>query len=72
MESNVDIVKASEWVNSFMLAMPPNTHIKISDVPVRDKELLVELVMLYIDGYHDAEFTHEYTVIRKQHKIPKE
>jgi len=59
------VSKAFDWVIKYLIAMPEGTHIKVKDVPVNDKKLLVELVKAYIDCYNDVEFNANYTTIYK-------
>lgn len=68
------IALSFNWTIKYLLAMPVGTTVQVCDVPVRDKELLLEMVKSYIDCYHDVEFNDDYTVIRKLSKwenIPK-
>ena len=64
----MDRLKAFKWTVKYLKAMPRGTQIKVADVPVNDKKLLIEMVKEYIDFYHDAEFNENYTKIRKLSK----
>jgi hypothetical protein len=64
----MDRLKAFRWTCNYLKAMPRGTQIKVADVPVNDKKLLIDMVKEYIDFYHDAEFNENYTKIRKLSK----
>jgi hypothetical protein len=66
------IAAAFNWTIKYLLALPVGTTVQVCDVPVRDKSLLVEMVKAYIDCYHDAEFNHDYTIIRKLSRFVKD
>jgi hypothetical protein len=61
-------ILAYQWTVNYIQKMPRGTQIKVADVPVNDKKLLIEMVKEYIDFYHDAEFNENYTKIRKLSK----
>lgn len=56
---------AYNWVESYLRGLTPGAWVAINDIDIRDKLVFIECAKQYIDWYKDAEFSDDYTQIKR-------
>jgi hypothetical protein len=59
------ITDAFDWVVAYINKMEPGEWVPLDEMGAKDQELLIECIKQHIDWYHNAEFSNDYTKIKK-------
>ena len=62
---SINWLKAYDWTADFIRNLPLDEWQEIDKLPVKDKAVFVICAKQYIDIYKDAEFSNDYTKIKR-------